>query len=377
MTTDDLLSRAARDLGVVPPEEFVALRADWVRRAKEDGDRQTGTAIAALRKPTRSAWLLNRLSRSRPELIADLLTLGADLRRAQRHADGAALRTLTARRRDLVATLLTAATEDTGTVSASVRDDLLATFGAALVRDDVATALSDGTLTRAGAWEGFGPEAASHLTLVHSAPAAAARPPVEPSATGTTDSVSSGRPADPERASGPEPPAPAAAHPAASSDPEAPEVGSAEPDPATDRDSSGRHQPVPGVDGGDPGPTAREATDLDRRRKRDLARDQEHRRRRTARQEWEAVQQRHAADLERRDARRRELAARRVATARAAYEEVLARLTDVERDLVEWDRRRAELVRRRDDLRTQADLTRAALADAHDERPEESGGSPS
>ena len=56
--TDELIRR----LYEAPPEGFVAGRAAAVAAAKKAGDTATAKRLAALRKPTVAAWLVNLLA---------------------------------------------------------------------------------------------------------------------------------------------------------------------------------------------------------------------------------------------------------------------------------------------------------------------------
>ena len=70
--------------------------------ARDAGEPAAAKQITALRKPTRSAWVVNRLVRSDPEVRARIDALAADLRGAAGAADGARIRELTAARGRLV-----------------------------------------------------------------------------------------------------------------------------------------------------------------------------------------------------------------------------------------------------------------------------------
>jgi hypothetical protein len=72
----------------VPPSEFVAARTALVRELKAAGERGQADQVAALRRPTRSAWALNRVARHEPELIDAYLGAVAALREATDQALG-------------------------------------------------------------------------------------------------------------------------------------------------------------------------------------------------------------------------------------------------------------------------------------------------
>ena len=134
--------------------------------------------IMALRKPTRSAWVVNRLVRSDPEVRSRLDALAADLRAAAGSADGARIRELTAARARLVDELTRAAlrVSELPAPPAALREEVTATLDAAIADPEVAANL--GTLVRAAHWSGFGLDS---LSGVIPAPAPApARKPVNP-----------------------------------------------------------------------------------------------------------------------------------------------------------------------------------------------------
>ena len=111
--------------------------------------------ITALRKPTRSAWVVNRLVRSDPEVRSRLESLAADLRDA---SGGGRLRELTAARSKLVDDLTRAALEGLPAPPAALREEVTATLDAAIADPEVAASL--GTLVRAARYAGFGSFAA-------------------------------------------------------------------------------------------------------------------------------------------------------------------------------------------------------------------------
>ena len=163
---------AAEQLYALPPTDFVARRTELAADARQAGGAEAAKQIAALRKPTVSAWTVNTLSRTRPELIEDLLTLGEQMRHAQRTMDGSGLRELSKQRRQLLDALTREAFAATGQQpGASVQDEVVATLAAALADADVGKAVQAGTLVRAARADGFGVEARPELALVGPPPA--------------------------------------------------------------------------------------------------------------------------------------------------------------------------------------------------------------
>src|SRR5689334_16086142 len=106
------LASVADELYSLPPAEFTARRGALAAQAKKDGDRALAGEITALRRPAVAAWLVNRLVRDRPELLAELAELGAQLRAAHRELAGDQLRELSARRQSLVRSVSQAAAAD-------------------------------------------------------------------------------------------------------------------------------------------------------------------------------------------------------------------------------------------------------------------------
>jgi len=147
----DLLEDAKAELYEADPDGFTARRQELADRAREAGQPAVAKQIAALRKPTRSAWVVNRLVRSDPEVRSRLDALGADLRAA---ADGARLRELTTARSRLVDELTRAALAGLPAPPAALREEVTATLDAAIADPDVVGRL--GTLARAEKYAGFG-----------------------------------------------------------------------------------------------------------------------------------------------------------------------------------------------------------------------------
>src|SRR5450755_861763 len=101
VTDDDLLPAAVAELYASGPEEYIKRRGELASRARAAGDAALAKRIAGLRKPTRSAWVVNQLVRSAPAVTSQLATLGDELRAAQQSLDGAAIRELSLQRRQL------------------------------------------------------------------------------------------------------------------------------------------------------------------------------------------------------------------------------------------------------------------------------------
>jgi hypothetical protein len=169
VTGTDLFQEAAAELYATDPDKFIERRGALVAQARAAGQAPAAKRIAGLRKPTRSAWVLNQLVRVVPDVPSELARLGQELRAAQRSLDGTAIRELSLRRRQLIETLTRQAFRVSGlhAPSAALRDEVAATLGAALADPEVAESLGAGTLERAARSEGFGTGAPT-LTLVTS-----------------------------------------------------------------------------------------------------------------------------------------------------------------------------------------------------------------
>ncbi|MEC3918055.1 hypothetical protein [Nocardia sp. CDC160] len=164
------LEQVVAELYGLAPGEFVAARTEWVRRARESGDKALAEAIAKLRRPTVAAWALNVLAREASEDVAALLEVGEALRDAQRRLSGEQLRALGAQRQKVVNAVVGKAVELAAgrgqRLSEAVVREIGASLQAALADPQVAEELRAGTLTAAATYEGFGPAALSAVPSV-------------------------------------------------------------------------------------------------------------------------------------------------------------------------------------------------------------------
>ncbi len=168
------LDELARTLYAAAPGDFVATRDEFVRQARAAGDKELATALRALRRPTQSAWLVNLLVRERPELVDELLAMGAEFRGGELTRQR--MTELSTQRRELLHRLVTEAQRRSEAARARFSDDkareIEATFGAAMADQDAAEQVLAGRLTTALSYSGFGPQ----LQLVPS-PEPALSPP--------------------------------------------------------------------------------------------------------------------------------------------------------------------------------------------------------
>jgi hypothetical protein len=168
------LDEIADELYAVAPGAFVAQRDGLVKAARADGDRELATRIAALKRPTISAWMVNALVRARREVVEQLLALGDQMREAQSSMAGDELRQLSAQRQQVVAALVSASEQLAR--AANIRTDADAsrevqeTLLAALADPAAAKAVATGRLTKPARYAGFGVEL-PELAVVPEVPA--------------------------------------------------------------------------------------------------------------------------------------------------------------------------------------------------------------
>src|ERR1022692_4460181 len=151
----DLLADAVAELYEADPDRFTERRQELVTSAREAAPAAGGQSNAGRGKPTRSAWVVNRLVRADPQVASRLEALAAELR-AEPSMDGTRIRELTAARGRLVDELTRQALQvsDLPAPPAALREEVTATLDAAIADPEVAANL--GTLVRAAHWAGFG-----------------------------------------------------------------------------------------------------------------------------------------------------------------------------------------------------------------------------
>ena len=71
-------------------DAFVRERSAAARKLRSEGKRAEAAAVARLPKPSVAAWMVNRVAREEPGLVAELLDAGARLREVQLGAGSAA-----------------------------------------------------------------------------------------------------------------------------------------------------------------------------------------------------------------------------------------------------------------------------------------------
>jgi hypothetical protein len=154
------LASASQELYAGSPDDFVERRKQLVARARAAKDRPLATAIGQLRRPTRSAWLVNLYAREAAEELGALLDLGAALQTAQQELSGPDLRRLSADRGKALAAATRRAVEigrehDYDAPEAA-RTEVTQTLQAALAEPEIAAQVRAGTLSQAQSYGGFG-----------------------------------------------------------------------------------------------------------------------------------------------------------------------------------------------------------------------------
>ncbi|MBD0292486.1 MAG: hypothetical protein ICV70_02780 [Jiangellaceae bacterium] len=173
------LDEIVSDLYVLPPDDFVAARNELVRHARAAGHRDVAERLHRLRRPTRSAWLVNVLARHESAAMKRLAAVGRELRAAQTGLDGERLRDLAEQRRQVISDLLNRARHQAAEAGVQLTDSVLAeveaTLRVALVDLAGAMTVRNGRLVRPLAHDGFGPR-----PQVDAAPAAQLAPSEPP-----------------------------------------------------------------------------------------------------------------------------------------------------------------------------------------------------
>lgn len=177
MSAGDLVREAIEELYALDPDEFTERRTSLAAQARQT-DKAAAKEIAALRKPTRSAYALNQLVRSDPEAAGRLAQLGEDLRAAQDSLDGARMRELSTLRRGMVEELADQAFQATGQRSPppALRDEVVSTLNAAVADGGVVEQLGSATLVKAARWDGFGFASPPELSVIRSSAPRRPRP---------------------------------------------------------------------------------------------------------------------------------------------------------------------------------------------------------
>lgn len=152
------LPTEARELYGLPLEEFTTRRNALAKELKAAGNAETAALVGSLKKPKRSAWVVNTLARVERDIVDSLLEL-AD--RMSAGGSRVSIREATDRRHDLVRRLMKRAeatlSEGGRNPSAATLEEVRRTLYAA-VDDDDRELLRSGTLTEPIEASGFGRE---------------------------------------------------------------------------------------------------------------------------------------------------------------------------------------------------------------------------
>lgn len=151
---------AARSLYATALPDFVKARNELARELKTGGDVHAAQRVAAFKKPSVAADLVNRLVRDSGDLADEIIELGARLREAQIDADAATLRALDQERRALLGRVgewvrAEAGGRESGATDAVLRD-VEQTIWAAIVDAGAAATVQAGVLVRPLSPAGFG-----------------------------------------------------------------------------------------------------------------------------------------------------------------------------------------------------------------------------
>lgn len=137
------------ELFTLEPAAFTAARNALAKALRTGGDKAGSAAVATLRRPSATAWALNQVARTDPDLVHDALEAGAELRAATDAAlagDRAGLRSASAEDRAASAALVRAALDLLHGGAPGAEAKLAATVRAAVLDDDVADDLRHGIL---------------------------------------------------------------------------------------------------------------------------------------------------------------------------------------------------------------------------------------
>ncbi len=134
----------------LPPERFTAERDALAKRLREAGNAEAGAKVAAMRRPTRSAWVVNQLAREQTALLRDLWKAADQLRKA--HAGKGDFVAALAAEREALDALVAAAAELLEQADRAPGDATLqrvrGTLQAAAADRDARRAVEEGALDR-------------------------------------------------------------------------------------------------------------------------------------------------------------------------------------------------------------------------------------
>ena len=148
------------NLYAAPLDQFVKVRNEIAGRLKKEGDEAAAARVAALRKPSVSAWAVNQLARSGSLDLQRLIKAGEALELAQSRAmSGEDSSGFEEARRDeaaAISLLRSAAKQVLGAASPAVLDRIVSTLRAGVATPEGRTLLKQGRLTEDLEPTGFG-----------------------------------------------------------------------------------------------------------------------------------------------------------------------------------------------------------------------------
>ena len=147
------------ELYAVTPEEFVAARNALAKELKAAGAKEDAAAVAKLRRPSVTAWALNKVARTDADLVAAALDAGERLRVASDDAVAGrpeGLREATAAERAAGGAVAKVAGALLGARASSLQAAVLGTLRVAALDATVADELRRGVLTTEHEQPGFG-----------------------------------------------------------------------------------------------------------------------------------------------------------------------------------------------------------------------------
>jgi hypothetical protein len=159
--------RSVRDIGdelyQLPPADFTKARDRQVAEARQSGDREAATELAALKRPSVSAWLVNLLALRDPQALGRLIDLGESIRAAQGSVPPQQLRDLSAQRRSVldatVARAQALAREAGGAEPSRAHlAEAESTLSAAMADESAAELVRSGRVLKPVSYSGFGQE---------------------------------------------------------------------------------------------------------------------------------------------------------------------------------------------------------------------------
>jgi hypothetical protein len=155
------LRRRVDRLYTLPLEEFTGTRNELAKELRAGGDREAADRVKALRKPSRSAWAINRLRQEDRAVLRSALKAGQQLRAAQSGAlsgaSGETLRERARAERRAVAEAAERAAQIEPGLTERDRERIRATLHAGAGDDEIRAEIESGRLASDHEPVGLGP----------------------------------------------------------------------------------------------------------------------------------------------------------------------------------------------------------------------------